>query len=232
MIRRASYLAAACLLLAVAGCTHRAPALPAPTAPPPRYTPPESVEARYRRTVAEREQQLGPRHPDVAAALHDLGRFLLAQQRAGDASTVLERVVAIREEAWGFDNPLLLESIFDLGEAYLADARCLDAEAQFRRAITIADANDRSHTVEAGRGYCGLGHAVTCQGDLNEADRVFRRAGDVTERGGGGTSALMVDILTARADIARRTERPRDAANLEKRAANLRKRLKLPPPSP
>jgi len=231
MIRRPSYLVAACLLPALAGCAHRTPAPPAPAAPT-RYTPPESVEARYRRIVAEREQQLGPRNPDVAAALHDLGRFLLAQQRAGDASAVLERVVSIREEAWGFDDPALLESIFDLGEAYLADARCVDAEAQFRRAITIADANDRSHSVEAGRGYCGLGHAVTCQGDLPEADRVFRRASDVTERGGGGTSALMVDILSARADIARRTEHPREAANLEKRAETLRRRLKLPPPSP
>src|SRR5215831_13454379 len=57
------------------------------------------------RSLAIRESELGPNHPDVAVSLHLLGRARMEAAVYAQAKPVFERALAIREAALGPRHP-------------------------------------------------------------------------------------------------------------------------------
>ena len=59
----------------------------------------EDAEPLLKRSLAIREQALGPDHPDVAGSLNNLAVLYKAQGRYGEAEPLYERSLAISEKA-------------------------------------------------------------------------------------------------------------------------------------
>ncbi len=57
------------------------------------------------RALAVWEKALGPDHPDVALALHNVARLYLARAAYAEAEPLCERALAIVEKALGLDHP-------------------------------------------------------------------------------------------------------------------------------
>lgn len=69
------------------------------------------------RSLALREQALGPRHPGVAESLNDLGVRYQAQVVYAKAERLYIRALDIREKALGAMHPDVAQSLSELGRA-------------------------------------------------------------------------------------------------------------------
>jgi tetratricopeptide (TPR) repeat protein len=88
-------------------------------------------------SLRQREEALGPGHPDTLTARGQLARTCLAADRADEALPHFERTLAGREWVLGPDHPETLAARSDLGGAYRAAGRLADAITVYRR--TLAD---------------------------------------------------------------------------------------------
>ena len=71
------------------------------------------------RSLAMREQLLGPDHPDVANSLNNLGHGYWLEGRYTEAEAAHLRALAIREKTFGPNHPSVAESLLNLGNVYL-----------------------------------------------------------------------------------------------------------------
>jgi tetratricopeptide (TPR) repeat protein len=87
--------------------------------------------------LAIREKQLGPDHPDIEKAIHDLAEAYQDQGRFMDAEPLYQRALAMRENALGPYHPDVAESLAKLGRLYYLRDRNADAESVLGRAQAI-----------------------------------------------------------------------------------------------
>jgi tetratricopeptide (TPR) repeat protein len=88
---------------------------------------------------AIREKAVGPNHPDVALALHNLAWVYEAQGRYADAEPLLRRSLAIMEKAVGRDHPTVAIQVNSLASLYLTQGRYSEAEPLYERALAIRE---------------------------------------------------------------------------------------------
>ena len=89
------------------------------------------------RLVADREQVLGPDHPDTLGARHGLALAYRDAGRTAEAIALLERTLADRERVLGADHPDTLGARHGLALAYRDAGRTAEAIALLER--TLAD---------------------------------------------------------------------------------------------
>src|SRR6185503_1265382 len=63
------------------------------------------------RSLEIRKKTLGPAHPSVANALHNLAKVYFQQHRYGEAEALYSRAVAIMEKVLGPDHPDLAHTL-------------------------------------------------------------------------------------------------------------------------
>ena len=93
------------------------------------------AEASYERSLAIREQQLWPDHPDVAQSLSNLGLLYIAEGRYVGAERLLKRALAIRVKAFKSDHPDIGLSLRNVGNVYAKEGRCSDARQLYKNVV-------------------------------------------------------------------------------------------------
>ena len=89
------------------------------------------------RSLAIREQSLGPAHPLVGNSLNNLASLLDNLTRHGEAAPLLERALAVREAALGASHPEVAITVHNLASHHLDRREWGAAYAAFKRASDI-----------------------------------------------------------------------------------------------
>ena len=87
------------------------------------------AEPLFKRSLAIREQALGPEHPDVAMSLNNLALLYRVQGRYAEAEPLYQRSLAIWVKALGAEHPNVAMSLNNLAELYQAQGQYAEAEA-------------------------------------------------------------------------------------------------------
>ena len=98
---------------------------------------PKPAEPLFRKALALRQRESGPKHPETAIAMNNLGNVLLAQRRIGEAERLQRDALAILEAALGRDHPRVGVSCTNLGEVLRAKGDSTAAKALYRRTLAI-----------------------------------------------------------------------------------------------
>ena len=120
----------------------------------------EYPEARKQmdRSMAIRQEKLGPTHPDTLDGMQNLAGLALDRGDHGEAQRLYQQVLEIRRNQWGPDDPGTLQSMNDLGLAYLVRGLFDKAEPLLRDAL------------DARRARLGPDHRDTLESMINLAD--------------------------------------------------------------
>jgi tetratricopeptide (TPR) repeat protein len=174
--------------------------------------------------IAERqralcEQFLGPHHRDTVASLGNVAACLKGQSKFSEAQALYERVLADCERIHGPNHTEVATILADMAGVHcqLGDPR--QAKSMLERALAI-------HEQVLGPQHLQVAHTVNnlagCHvrlRDLTQAKALFERALAIYETQLGRTHPDTASILSALADLAAVTGRPRHATDLAKRAA-------------
>jgi eukaryotic-like serine/threonine-protein kinase len=160
------------------------------------------------RALALLEARFGPRHPNVAVALHDRGIVLQEQEKLADAKADFERALAILEAAYGPDAAPVGQTLTTLGNTleYLGD------HAGALRDLTRARAiYQRVRGAENPEILDGLGRVERALGHFDAALALHRQALDqrLAELGPDDTEIALSHMNLGQLEQAR--GRPADA---------------------
>ena len=137
---------------------------------------------RARAGLAEAEQKLGPRHPQVAFSLVNLGRLLTALGAYAEALPHLERALGIREAAFGPEHVHVADALYQLGYTSAAAGNFAAARAAFERALAIRERALGADHVAVGWTTVMLGRSIMRGGDPQAARPWVARAVAIGER--------------------------------------------------
>jgi eukaryotic-like serine/threonine-protein kinase len=93
----------------------------------------------HERAIAFLEKSVSPEHPDMMAALNNLGIVLHDMGDDVRAKETHERVLALRERVLGADHPLVANTLNSLGSVLLSLGDYARAEEAYRRALAIRE---------------------------------------------------------------------------------------------
>ncbi|MCX4239783.1 serine/threonine-protein kinase [Paraliomyxa miuraensis] len=98
---------------------------------------PEEALARFEEALPLLEHEWGPRHPEVAADLNNIGLTLLELDRPEAALEAIQRSLAIREAALGPEHPEVGKMLNNQGLVLMRAGRDEEALLSFQRAHTL-----------------------------------------------------------------------------------------------
>ena len=171
-----------------------------------------------------------PQSSEDKAALAEAARLneeAVALYRAGkyaQAVPLLQRALAIQEKALGPEHPDVALSLNNLAGLYHAQGRYADAEPLLRRALEIMEkvlGPEHPHTATS---LNNLAKLYRFQGRLAEAEPLCRRAIAIDEKVYGPDNPEVARDLENYALLLHRLNRDEDAAALEVRAAEIRRK--------
>jgi CHAT domain-containing protein/tetratricopeptide (TPR) repeat protein len=155
----------------------------------------EEKRAIAERSLAIREHQLGPAHPDLATSLLNVGvQRALGGDPAG-ARPSLERALAIREAAFGPDHVLVAGALQSLAGLLLTlhdDARALGL---LERALEISEQLDGAGHPRTIRTLVNLAILHQETGDVAGARRRYERARVLADQLSGPADLLTLHVL-------------------------------------
>ncbi len=129
-----------------------------------------------REAVRLRKEALGPRHPDTATSLDDLGALLSVTGDAAAAEPLLREALAIRREVLGPNDPELAVSLNNLG-FFLQEKRDLQqAESMFQEALAIDRRRLGNEHPEVATKLVNLSRVLMDQGKPESAEAPAREA--------------------------------------------------------
>jgi tetratricopeptide (TPR) repeat protein len=150
-------------------------------------------------SLAQREEAVGPGHPETLTARGQLARMCLAAGRLGEAIPLYERTLAGREWVLGPDHPDTLTARSDLAAAYRSAGQLEDAITVFRRTLVDQElilGEDHPTTVAT---RASLASALHSAGRMQDAIPLYVQTLTDRERVLGPDHP---DTLTARGNLA------------------------------
>jgi len=136
----------------------------------------------FERTLAIREQALGPEHLDVAASRGNLGNVAAAQGKLDEARDSFERALAIREQALGPEHPAVAQTLNSLGGVAKLQGKLDEARGFIERALAIRERALGAEHPAVADALNNLGNVALEQGKLDEARDCFERARAILEK--------------------------------------------------
>jgi tetratricopeptide (TPR) repeat protein len=97
----------------------------------------QEAERIHLQSVALRERDLGPNHPEVATCLNNLALVYTDRFEFATAEPLLERCLQIMKAAVGFDNPELSLALNNLGMCYLRSRKYIEAQPVLEQALAL-----------------------------------------------------------------------------------------------
>ena len=129
-----------------------------------------------REAVRLRQEALGPRHPDTATSLDDLGAILMVSGDTAAAEALMREALAIRREVLGPNDPQLAVSLNNVGYALQEKRELQQAEAMFREALAIDRRRLGDEHPEVAIKLVNLSRILVDQGKLEPAEDAAREA--------------------------------------------------------
>jgi tetratricopeptide (TPR) repeat protein len=140
------------------------------------------AEPLHKRSLAITEKALGPHHPDVGTALHNLTLLYVNQGRYAEAEPLEKRSLALREKALGPDHPDAGTSLDNLAALYWKQGRYAEAEPLFKRSLALREkALGPDHPI-VGTSLNNLAFLYLVQRDWASAADYWRRSTSVIIR--------------------------------------------------
>jgi tetratricopeptide (TPR) repeat protein/DNA-binding XRE family transcriptional regulator len=174
-----------------------------------------------------RELQLGPENPKLIASLHGLADIYQRQGRYAQAELLYQRALRIGEQHLGPEHFKLFGPLNGLARLFLQQEQYTRAEAFSQRALNVLQklvGPGQNHPHMASPLYI-LARVHTAQGNLSEAERLFRRAVRIREQQSGGTNLELAEILSDFAGFQQTQGHLSEAASLYQRALTIRESI-------
>ena len=134
------------------------------------------------RGLAVWEKALGPDHPDVARALHNVARLYLARAAYAEAEPLCERALAIVEKALGPDHPDVALALNNLAELYSDQGAYERAKPLLERALDIWEKTLGPNHPDVAAALNNLAGLYRAQGAYERAKPLLERALDIREK--------------------------------------------------
>ncbi|HWY75315.1 MAG TPA: tetratricopeptide repeat protein [Verrucomicrobiae bacterium] len=99
----------------------------------------DRAEEMHRAALAIDRRLFGPKSPEAAASLNDLGLALIAQNKLTEAEAVEAEALAIRSQLFVHENADVATSLNDLSSVYRQSGRLAEAEPMAREALRIRE---------------------------------------------------------------------------------------------
>jgi tetratricopeptide (TPR) repeat protein len=165
------------------------------------YSDPERAQRVTEEALEMRERTMGPDHPVVALALHNLGFLLARNGQRERARALFERAIAIRTSTFGEDHVLNAESLGNLGKIAIEEGKLDEASVLLDRAIAIVETAYGADSPELTDLLTAKGAAFVNGGRLREAIPILERAVASLERLGAEPGALALPLYTLSAAV-------------------------------
>jgi tetratricopeptide (TPR) repeat protein len=185
----------------------------------------EAAEPLYRRSLAIREQVLGPDHPATAASLNNLAELYRSQGQYEAAEPLYRRALAIDEQILGPDHPATATSLHNLAGLYESQGQYEAAEPLYRRSLDIREqvlGPDHPDTATSLNNLAGLYYF---QGQYEAVAPLLRRSLDIREQVLGPDHPATATSLHNLATLYRSQGQYEAAAPLFRRALAIREQV-------
>ncbi|MBI4400180.1 MAG: tetratricopeptide repeat protein [Nitrospirae bacterium] len=176
----------------------------------------------YRRSLAIREEALGPDHPVVASSLDKLAALCLAEGRSTEAKQLYKRALAIREKVLGSEHLDIAANLDSLAALCQTAGRAAEAKQLYTRALAIREKTlGPDHPVLATNLDC-LAALYNRQGRYAEAERLYKRSLAIREKNLGPNHPDVAITLNHYITLLRKWNRDAEACVLETRVKKIR----------
>jgi serine/threonine protein kinase/Tfp pilus assembly protein PilF len=128
------------------------------------------------RAVALREEELGPKHADLADAVHALANLYNRMGQLAEAEPRYHRAIAIREETLGPDHPSVARGLNNLAVLYRRLERYSEAEALYQRALSIMEKTQGPDHADVAAGLNNLAIIYDAMGRYDEVEPLLQRS--------------------------------------------------------
>ncbi len=171
-----------------------------------------------------KEQQLGPENLLLTSSLHGLAEVYLRQGHYAQAEPLYQRALRIGEQHLEPEHYKLFDPLNDLARLFYQQEQYTRAEAFSQRALNVLQklvgpGQDHPHMASP---LSILACVHTAQGNLSEAERLFRRAVRIREQQASGTNLELAEILYDFAGLQQTQGYLSEAASLYQRTLTLR----------
>ena len=142
---------------------------------------PQPAEPLFRKALAIRQRHSGPKHPETAIAMNNLGNVLLARRKLVEAERLQRGALQILESALGKDHPRTGISCSNLADVLRAKGDAAPAKALYRRTLSIDErAYGKAHP-EVAADLDNLAAYLSELGEKAEAASLSRRAAGIRD---------------------------------------------------
>ncbi|WNG43125.1 tetratricopeptide repeat protein [Archangium minus] len=148
------------------------------------------------RALPIQEAALGPRHPDVASSLAQLGDLYVYQGFYSEAAPLFERALSIQEEALGSHHLEVAASLNLLGDLHGKLGRYSEAESLISRALAIREAALGPHHSVVAASLLHLASIYAEKGLYSKAESLYERALAIQEASLGPRHRRVAPPLT------------------------------------
>jgi len=129
-----------------------------------------------REALRLRQEALGPKHPDTATSLDDLGAMLMVNGDVAAAEPLMREALAIRREVLGPNDPHVAVSLNNVGFALQEKRELQPAEEMFREALAIDRRRLGNEHPEIAIKLVNLTRLLVAQGKPESAEPLAREA--------------------------------------------------------
>jgi serine/threonine protein kinase len=135
------------------------------------------AESIYREILAERQKQLGPRHPETLATLHDLAGVVARERKYDEAEALFRKALAGRRQALGPAHPQTIETTQELARTLSRGRgpdpkRLAEAERLARLAWTARRDQPASSAESVLTSLRELARILRARGKLDESEKI------------------------------------------------------------
>lgn len=174
------------------------------------------------RALHLREQVLGPRHPEVAHSLTDLGVLCWQQGKDAEAEPLLQRALHIWEQALGPQHLEIARPLNNLAIVCWQQGNYAEAEDLFHQAFHIREqVLGPDHPLVA-IPLNNLADLYLEQGKEKEAEPLYQRTWHIWEQALGSEHPWVAEPLHGLANLCRGQGKEREAEPLYQRALQIR----------
>jgi tetratricopeptide (TPR) repeat protein len=182
----------------------------------------DEAEEVYQQTLAIREAQLGPKHPDVAHSLNNLAVLHYNQGRFAEAEPLLRRALSIMEEHFEPEHQEVAYGLSNLAAVLQAQGKLSEVTALYLRAMHILENKFGQASLELVDSLNNLALLYKEMGRHREAEDMLRRALAIDEEQQGANALAVAEDLNNLAMVCQEQDKLTEAEPLYQRALAIR----------
>jgi tetratricopeptide (TPR) repeat protein len=173
-----------------------------------------------RRALAIRERLLEPDHELVINALGNLSSIYMSLNKYDEAEPLYQRLLPLYEKKFGADSPKLAQLLDVLAFLRYTQGDYKKAEAYYQRSLSLKEKISGPESLEAAQALYNLAEFYQVTNSFPKAEPMYQRAVAIREKLLGQFHPKTVEALDRYACLMRKTDRPKDADQLEARESD------------